>query len=506
MLLACESFPLLAGSASRLLGAHRRATGAFPFVTMAPAPESESAVGQWLGDFWAPVWNRPMTVAEVEMLFRSGRAELDGKAALTAAAFAGAIVNRGVDAGIAEFRCFTLQRTTSENTFESQLSKIVSVPRLEPIFSGVMKRAIAFRDNLPPDRKRYQGLQGPLDRSLIALAEVAGEGRADLQFEHSVALLDTMIASLDKVDRNQAHRAFKVSFELLPLSWLRWITDHAPENTVEMRLALASLKAQVPGKAAGSAAIMKAAQPFRSYRFGITKRYHRFWEVPEVRPLRAVWTPRSLEDNLVALCHRRLAESSPPSPVPFRGGFSAPVPDVLAFINGNTDDELLALWLDRFSLFSFAGAKGDTEPLRKWCGNSQEKADWNEPLVALYAFMRPLLDEGLLQSLKAGEAKATRSVSNREKKSFAVAGRFAPVASALERYDAITAWSTASSAFHAAAVPVADFPGRPFSSASPHRLLAALIIPADWSGGLPSYFRRHWRRPSIRQPENANAS
>ena len=65
MLLACEAFPVLAGAPSRQLGAHRRATGAFPFITQAAAPENEQEVGRVLGEFWAPVCLRPLTLAEM---------------------------------------------------------------------------------------------------------------------------------------------------------------------------------------------------------------------------------------------------------------------------------------------------------------------------------------------------------------------------------------------------------------------------------------------------------
>jgi CRISPR-associated protein Csx17 len=90
MLLACEAFPVLAGAASRQLGAHRRATGAFPFVTQAAAPENEQEAGRVLGEFWAPVWLRPLTAAETTALFQRAKAEVDGRGAVTPAAFAAA--------------------------------------------------------------------------------------------------------------------------------------------------------------------------------------------------------------------------------------------------------------------------------------------------------------------------------------------------------------------------------------------------------------------------------
>ena len=65
---------------------------------------------------------------ELEPLIARGRAEIFGDGARTPAAFAGAILHRGVDAGIQEFRRFVLGRTTSANTFESRFEGSFRLP------------------------------------------------------------------------------------------------------------------------------------------------------------------------------------------------------------------------------------------------------------------------------------------------------------------------------------------------------------------------------------------
>ena len=67
------------------------------------------------------MWNRPMTVPEVATLFSRGRAEVGGRGVLTPSAFATAVMRRGFDAGITEFRRFVLGRTTSANTLSLAL-------------------------------------------------------------------------------------------------------------------------------------------------------------------------------------------------------------------------------------------------------------------------------------------------------------------------------------------------------------------------------------------------
>lgn len=128
MALACEGLPMLSGKASRRLGARSRRLGAFPFCTEAAAAIRENEAGRVLAEMWAPVWSRPLASAELAALFARGRAELGGRGAATASSFAVAIMRRGVDAGIVEFRRFLLNRTTSSQTFESSLARPSASP------------------------------------------------------------------------------------------------------------------------------------------------------------------------------------------------------------------------------------------------------------------------------------------------------------------------------------------------------------------------------------------
>lgn len=508
MLLACEAFHLFAGSTSRMIGAHRRQFAAFPFVSKAPAPEAEAACGQWLGDFWAPVWHRPLALPEVTAIFQSGKAELNGRAALTSAAFAGAIVRRGVDAGLAEFRCFTLQRTTSENTFESQLSRVITVPRFNSLFGELIRRAMVLRDRLPEDRKkgkswRFKGLQGPLDHALLDLAQVVGEGTTERQFEASLALLDAAFGTLAKVDRNKAHREARVSFERLPLDLLAWLARHeGGSSEFRLALAIASLKSEIPKKVVNPADQARCPQPFLAYRLGAVGR-GRFWTIPKDRPLRSQWAPVSLVDNLCTLARRRLIESQTTAIVPFRSHFPAPLADVITFLHGETDDELLAQWLDRFTLFDWLDGSDSQEQIRQALAEAQDETSQWTSEASLYAFFRPRVCDQLLRGLqkRARDAASFGRWQRRENEpALGKAGQLAPVLSALERGDCPAAWQSAKSAFHAERIPIADFgPELQFTCRDPKRLLAALIIPAI-SKGLYGYFRQHWQAPT--QPES----
>src|SRR5260370_20366148 len=106
-----------------------------------------------MGELWLPVWLGPMRLAEITPLFSLGRAEVRARGAITAPAFSAAILQRGVDAGIDEFRRFILFRTTSENTFESRLACVVPVQvRCDASLAEALDTALSLRDALPPDR------------------------------------------------------------------------------------------------------------------------------------------------------------------------------------------------------------------------------------------------------------------------------------------------------------------------------------------------------------------
>ena len=479
MLLACEAFPLLAGSPSRQLGAHRRAFGAFPFVTRESAPLTEQSAGQTLGEFWAPVWNRPMSLAEVSALFQSGRAEIDGRAARTAIAFAGAIIHRGVDAGLSEFRNFSLIRTTSDNTFESRLSNVIPVPKTDLASSVAVRRIIKTRDNLPRDEKqgkrwRFRGLQGRMDRALIALAETTGKDREDLQVERSWQLIDEVFVSLAKVDRNKAFREKEVRFELLPLDWLAWLLERTTHQRTEIRLALAIASLRPETQANESQNIDKAPQRFLAYRLGSVGN-GRYWQIPKNLPLRRVWSPKSLTENLIALGKRRLFESSPEQPPPFQSEVNASVADTLHFLSQRTDDEALGKWIDRFSLFNWDDRKESKNLLRNSVGKP-DLAELNDSNAMLYGFFRPLF---------AGGHEANPNVK---------IGRLAPIVSALDRGEVAAAWELASSAYRAERIALADFQLDLFSHKNPKRLLVSILFPVG-NRGLTKLFER-WQSPS----------
>lgn len=352
MVLACEGLPFFAGAASRRLGSRARAVGAFPFVTQASAPSTAGEAGVDKAEVWVPIWERPMSLPEVRSLFARGRAEVGGRGAVTPAAFATAIIERGVDSGVSFFLRFSLGRTTSENTFEPRFQGRVSLlqggatnPARETIspFATALERVLGLLDRLPADRKegkrwRFAGLRGPIERALIQLAGAPSD------VERACGLLDAIVHSLDKVDRNQRHREAGVSWEPLPVQWVPAL--FGPEGPVaEARLALAVVSG------------FPAEYPFTLYRFGVEWQSGRYFH-PRQAPLRWVWGSGKLAGVLADVLTRRLLdweEEGEVQPGTRFGRSEIPADAALVhgWLEGQLDERALERWLSRLSLFDW---------------------------------------------------------------------------------------------------------------------------------------------------------
>lgn len=495
MLLACEAFPLLVGATSRQLGSARKGTGAFPFVTQGSAPENEKEVETLTGEFWAPVWSNPLSVAEVSALYKRGRAEVNGRGAITSAAFAAAIIQRGTDAGLAEFRRFTLLHTTSPQTFESRLASVhmlegKSVCSVsEASQADAASNILRFRDALPREFKKgkkwvFRGLQGPIDKALVRLAASADN-------ENAWALLDAFFHSLEKTANNKNDREREPQFELLPVSWLMTLLGKERDLSPELRLALALASLRADGKK--DKPFDKTTAPLIAYRVGVVPVWKNSWrkvKIAKNSPLRVEWSQRNLADNLCAVARRRVTvEAQADSELPFNARINLSLADVFAFLNRETDDTLLARWLDRFLLFDWSFV---TQKQRETLSGILQGASPRKPISAqetLWAFLRPLFHAYTFGQVSA-EGKTPTS------------GNLRPIVALLERGDTAAAYQAALNRYKSLSLSTADFGANAFnlSHSESRRLLAALILPMSPTSATQAFSR--WTLPSA--SENTN--
>lgn len=502
MVLACEGLAFLSGGASRRLGARSRTVGAFPFVTQSAAPEAAGEAERILGEIWTPLWTRPMSLAETSTLFLRGRAELRGRGALTPAAFATAIRERGVDAGVSEFRRFTLGRTTSANTFE---------PRLEARFaldtganatgaatSLTLERVTALFEQrgFPRDRKvgqrwRFEGLRGPIEAALL---DVAAEPHRS---EPSIALLDAIVSALDRIDRNRSFREGKVRWEPLPLEWLPSLfADEQPG--VEAWLALSLVSA------------FPAALQFAAFRFGVewtrekNGKYDYDWatkpvwfEHSKVAPARWVWGPGELARVLGAVALRKLLEeakrdgSDPPRPAG-RAPLPATTSQVRQWLTGDLDESLFSAWLSRLALFDWKRVPQEVQALIQ----PEAHAPRVDAELALFGLVQPLVDQRplIIRDLSPDDLLSDETGARTTE-----AARSLVMLIRADNLDA--ALRLASSRYAMAGARLASFDAT-FATHDPDRLVAALLFTIS-DRDRAALFER-WLRPR-RRPQRGEA-
>jgi CRISPR-associated protein Csx17 len=505
MLLACEAFPLLVGATSRQFGSTREGTGAFPFVTKGTAPENEKEVETLTGEFWAPVWSKPLSVAEVSALYKRGRAEVNGRGAITSAAFAAAIIQRGTDAGLAEFRRFSLLHTTSAQTFESRLASVHSLAAIQEANTAqadAVSSIIRFRDALPREFKKgkswvYRGLQGPIDTALVCLS--ASGNNDDLLREYSWALLDAVFASLKKTANNKTYREREPALQLLPVSWVVSLLQKERALTPEIRiaLALATLQAETRKQDSSSDTDRKRGlpAPFLAYRVGVVPAWKNNWrkvKIAKNTPLRVEWSERPLTENLIAVIRRRVAvEAEIKSEPPFKTQLTLPIADVFAFLNNETDEATLARWLDRFLLFDWSflqtAERNAISAFLRLTGYGS--AGGLHAAEAVLCFLQPLFHACTFTRIQP-EPKSSKTPT---------AGMLRPFVALLERGDVIIAFSAAQGRYKSLLIETADF-GKPdftLSDSDSRRLLATLLLPA-----LPTAVAKHFSRFQLTKPSN----
>lgn len=483
MVLACEGLPFFAGGVSRRLGARARGVGAFPFVTFSGAPRSAGEVGRDEAEVWAPLWARPMTAAEAVTLFSRGRAEVRGRGVLTPSAFATAVMRRGIDAGISEFRRFVLGKTTAKDYSEPRFEGRIQVrPATEPgaAISAVFERLLALVERLPQDKRkgkrwRFIGLRGAVEAAMLDVAEAPSDS------ESARDLLDAVVAALDRIDKNRPFRELRIAWEPLPLEWLPTVFNDEPPGA-EARLALALVSS------------FPADRPFAVYRFGVElDRFCRFTHPPEI-PKQWVWRSTAAASRLLSdvLFRRTLDwEGLYDEDEPVRLVLPATCAHVGSWLSGFADSELLARWISRLALFDWRTVPRSVKSL---ASHSSERGDVTGA-VCLFGLLQPLFD--LRPVPRSNDQAADLLPRESGARTAAVARR---VLGLLRTRDVEATIQLATSRYAMAGTPLVRS-AVPWSAGDPEVLAASLLFPVF--DDERSALAKRWLRPRREQGGSA---
>lgn len=410
-ILMLEGAILFAGAAVKRLETAEMGQLVYPFcVKQAGVGYGSAALSDETNsrcEMWLPLWEQPAALTELKALLSEGRAQVGGRSARNGVDFARAVATLGVDRGISAFQRYGFQVRNGLAYFATPLERVIvrrnqlASQLLAPIDDWLEKfRRAARADGAPSSVQRAARA---LEAAIIAFCKTADAPRVQ-ELLISLGESEAALAASWKWTRE----SFLSPVPLLAPQWMR----EANIGTAEFRLAAAL--------ASVNAFHGKTTLPLRCHfepvhpAGGREKRWYSWTETVETN---VVWREGDLAGVLNAIFARRLmlAAKSGADAYPDSAAIPARPADIAAFIEGRTDDRLIARLLWGMVLIDFGGdysadfkigfpAERRDPPalyaLLKLCFSGHKVRDIKVPLVpAIY--QRARAGDGLNASLLA---------------------------------------------------------------------------------------------------------
>lgn len=348
--LMIEGALLFAGSVARRLGTNGTNRGVFPFtvdsvaVGYGSATASEETTDGSRAELWLPLWKTPCRFAEIKQLFSEGRAQFGRRQAKNAVEFALAVNLLGISRGVTSFARYGFLKRNGLAFLATPLGRVEVKPRpaaellKDPaLFDWLdrLRRACSDKEKTPG---RYQAALRQLDRAIFEFA-------ARSELGNDAPYLQSILLALGKAERIlSGGLRFVDDKRIRPLQGLSsdWWKVAAADDDVnnggaEFRLAAAL---------AGIEAERDVVPSLRAYLEPVERdgRYFK-WSPGSTS---AVWSNRSLADNLAAIFMRRKLEAfrNGRSDVPLKSLIDARPADVVTYLEGDVDEDRMTalLW------------------------------------------------------------------------------------------------------------------------------------------------------------------
>jgi len=355
--LMLEGSVLFAGAIGRKLDDQREPSARFPFLFQAsPVGLGSSFLGESAGrELWLPLWSQAAGLAEIRYLLAEGRVEKHGRMAKRGIDAFVAAAQLGFDRGITSFQRtgFFKGRIGGDNYFTA-IDQGRIIPRRN-------QKVDLLRDADDWIAKLTSASTSDKCPASVASAAVALERRiADLAVtaqSNSSSQLLAVLAALGTTERALA-RSFKWTTKtayLRPLHGLKekWLYD-ADDGSAEFRLA--------QSVAGMSAWLGKKRLWFRQHcePLGITANKERSWvSWDDASGNDVAWHDGDLIDALNTILARRVMRvgQSGAKGWPDESKRFARFDDITCFIEGRTDDPLLADFMWGLSLLDWQQVK-----------------------------------------------------------------------------------------------------------------------------------------------------
>jgi CRISPR-associated protein Csx17 len=373
---------LLVGGVARRLSANARRYAVFPFISEGASHISESEVGLAKAEFWAPLWQHPATVAEVQTLLERGLARVGQRAAKAPHEFAIAARAAGVDAGVSDFVRFILRQTTSSQVYEAIPGERIKVSSshsiesqlIEPLMQFWLDRLqrVAFEPRDSKQKGQFKGLCGPVEDAIIRIAERSDDA------ERWQKLLLILADVQERIDHNKELRKRCRALPWLDPAWFRkaWPT---PSTEVQVACAMASI---------GTGTNF----PILCNINGVELNKGTPTFLGEQRPQRVVWHNGDVVRLLVDILERRLVDTDPAAALPLTAHRFCRADHLSAFLNRALDLDEIKRWIPPLALIDWSKWQPSLYPGQ----HSGPYARYDGGYL-LHALFRPLFYPDMLQ-------------------------------------------------------------------------------------------------------------
>jgi CRISPR-associated protein Csx17 len=366
--LAVEGAFAMRGSVGRILAANARRFAAFPFVfdTGEEMVDDSGEVKGLSHSLWLPLWDRPVTFAELSSFVTDAQARLPGKEARFSAEFMRALYIQGVDAGFAGWQEFRFKMKAS------RVPWITTGAYLEPRFrkeAARLNRALRpldegrFLDQFEFRRKGTKADSQNPHPVGAALNDAIETTIRETTPRRCLELLHTVFAACRKMTMSKTFREMLPGerarfFQPLPMDDWNALLAELDEPEFRVARAVASIvgqQKQANGNYSGVLPLLGSLLPLKLGKNG--------WYLPSDEPsYQAVWTGADVCHDLAAVLSRRYLDSLTDDRPALVSSLGAPLADVLAFLRGELDDHLIGRWIEALALIGWQLTKVDELP------------------------------------------------------------------------------------------------------------------------------------------------
>ena len=337
--LMLEGTLLFAGAAARRLSPQPSSKAIFPFTVDNSAAGYGTSADSEYGDsaraeFWAPFWEQPANLYELNHLMSEGRAQLGRRQVSNGTNFARAVAGLGTERGVAQFQRYGFLVRNGLAYLAAPLGRFY----IRRNHNTAQRANVLFDMDVWLDRLR---------RVATGRNAPAGLGAALRQIDQAIIEfcqrdqprdLQNVLIAVGRTERWLATSSLrKETYPVMPLNslsreWLR----HADDGTPEFRLARA-LASILQGPAEGQlqvGAVRENLEPVES-------RQRIQWKEGSTS---FVWTAGDALSNMLAVLERRCLEGRMRhlEDSPLASAYSARMDDVAAFLSGGVDVQRIA--------------------------------------------------------------------------------------------------------------------------------------------------------------------